>query len=76
MSAKWRIRADALDEARRMHGFTSDEKLAAELGMSGTAVRSLRRGITSPSIATLMKLRRLTGIPVEALVREEKPIAA
>lgn len=35
-----RIRAEALDQAREMHGFSSDEKLAAALGLSSTSVRN------------------------------------
>lgn len=60
----FRINPDALDEARRMHNLTSDEKLAAAMEMSATSIQNLRRGRTSPSIVTLMKLRKLTGISV------------
>ena len=72
----YRISPAALDEARRMHGLTSDEKLAAALGMSATAIRNLRRGESSPSVATLVKLRKLTGIPLEALITEHPELAA
>lgn len=65
------LNPSVLDQARTLHGFTSDEKLAAAIDMSGTAIRNLRHGRTSPSIATLMKLRKLTGIPVEALIVEQ-----
>lgn len=71
----FRINPDALDEARTLHGFTSDERLAAAMDMSGTAIRNLRKGETSPTITTLMKLRKLTGIPVEALLIETRPAA-
>nr|DAK57357.1 MAG TPA: helix-turn-helix domain protein [Caudoviricetes sp.] len=64
----YRLNESALDQARKLHGLTSDEKLAAVLGMSGTAVRNLRKGRSSPSVVTLFKLRELTGIPIEALV--------
>lgn len=66
-----RIRAEALDQAREMHGFSSDEKLAAALELSSTSVRNLRKGRSSPSISTLLRLRKLTGIPIEALLTEE-----
>lgn len=72
----YRINPDALDEAREMHGLTSDEKLAASLGMSATAIRNLRKGESSPSVATLVKLRKLTGIPLEALIVEHPELAA
>lgn len=68
----FRLKSSALDQARKLHGFTSDDQLAAAIGMSGSAIRSLRHGRTSPSVATLFKLRQLTGIPVEALVNQEE----
>ena len=67
----FRLNPSALDEARAMHGFTSDEKLAAAIGMTGAAIRNLRHGRTSPQVGTLMKLRRLTGIPLESMLIEE-----
>ena len=72
-----RLDPSALDDARTLHGFTSDERLAAAIGMSGTAIRNLRHGRTSPSVATLVRLRRLTGRPLDGLVIEtaEKPAA-
>ena len=72
-----RLDPSALDDARTIHGFTSDERLAAAIDMSGTAIRNLRHGRTSPSVATLVRLRRLTGRPMDGLVIEtaEKPAA-
>lgn len=66
-----RLNPSALDDARKLHGFTSDTRLAGALGMSESAVRNLRHGKSTPSIGTLMKLRKLTGIPVESMVIEE-----
>ena len=68
----FRLNPSALDEARNIHGFTSDERLATAMEMSGTAIRNLRHGRTSPSVATLMKLRKFTGIPMEALIVEQQ----
>ena len=72
-----RLDPSALDDARTLHGFTSDERLAAAIDMSGTAIRNLRHGRTSPSVATLVRLRRLTGRPLDGLVVEtaENPAA-
>ena len=67
----YRLKPSALDEARSVHGFTSDEKLAAAIDMTGTAIRNLRHGRASPKVETLMKLRKLTGIPLEALIVEQ-----
>lgn len=67
----FRLKPSVLDEARAMHGFTSDEKLAAAIDMTGTAIRNLRHGRTGPKVETLMKLRRLTGVPLESMLIEE-----
>lgn len=66
------LKTSALDKARSIHGFTSDEKLAAAMGMSGTSIRNLRHGRTSPTVETLMKLRKLTGLPLEAMLVEQQ----
>ena len=58
----------ALDDARVQHGITSDEKLAAALGLTGTTIRNLRSGRSTPSTATLVKLRSLTGRPLDGLI--------
>ena len=66
-----RLEPSALDDARALQGFTSDERLAAAIDMSGTAIRNLRHGRTSPRVATLVRLRRLTGRPLDGLVIEQ-----
>lgn len=68
----YQLDPSALDQARKLHRLTSDDQLAAALEMSGSAVRNLRHGRSSPSVGTLFKLRALTGIPIEALVNEEQ----
>lgn len=65
-----RIKASVLDQARKLHGLTSDEQLGAELGLSGTTVRNLRHGRTSPTLATVLKISRLAGVPIEGLIVE------
>lgn len=57
-----------LDEARARLGLPSDEKLGGRLELTGTTVRNLRHGRTSPSIATLVKLRALTGRTLDSLI--------
>lgn len=71
-----RLDPSALDDARALHGFTSDERLAGAIEMSGTAIRNLRHGRTSPSVATLVRLRRLTGRPLDGLIIESREPAA
>jgi hypothetical protein len=63
-----RLNAEVLDKARAAHGFTSDEQLAVHIGMSGAALRNLRNGRSAPSVATLVKLRTLTGQPLDSMV--------
>lgn len=58
----------ALDEARQIHRFTSDEKLGNALGISGQAVRNLRSRRSVPTVQTLLKLRELTKTPLDDLV--------
>lgn len=70
------LKPEVLDEARKINGFTSDDKLAAAMDMSGAAIRNLRHGRTSPLVGTLMKLRKLTGIPLEAMIVERAAVAA
>ena len=67
----FRLDPHVLDEARRLHGLTSDEKLAHEIEMSGTSIRDLRQARTGPTVGTLMKLRKLTGLPLEAMILEQ-----
>lgn len=66
------LKPSALDKARSIHGLTSDEKLAAAMNMSGTSIRNLRHGRTSPTVETLMKLRKLTDLPLEAMLVEQQ----
>nr|DAF94619.1 MAG TPA: putative transcriptional regulator [Siphoviridae sp. ctvph17]DAS81230.1 MAG TPA: putative transcriptional regulator [Caudoviricetes sp.]DAS85758.1 MAG TPA: putative transcriptional regulator [Caudoviricetes sp.] len=68
---KLRVRASVLDQARRLCGFTSDEQLGAELGLSSTTVRNLRHGRTSPTLITALKISRLAGVPIEGLIVEQ-----
>lgn len=65
-----RINPAVLNRARELKGFTSDEQLAVELGMSGAAIRNLRHGRTAPTIATALKIARFAGVPIEGLLVE------
>lgn len=71
-----RLDPTALDDARQLHDLTSDEKLAAAIGMTGVSIRNLRHGRTSPSVATLVKLRKLTGRPLDGLIITDKAVSA
>lgn len=63
----------ALDDARRILGLPSDEKLGARIGITGTTIRNLRHGRTSPSIGTLVKLRGVTGRSIDGLIVTKLP---
>ena len=54
-----------LDMARDLNEFTSDEKLAAEMGVSGTTVRNWRHGRATPSIERMMQLKKLSNLPLD-----------
>lgn len=74
-----RLNPEVLDTAREQRGFTSDEQLAAALGLSVGTIRNLRAGRTSPSLHTVIKIARLAGVPVEGLLittTDRRPAAA
>lgn len=70
-----KLNADLLDRARTTLGLTSDEKLAAHVGLSRNTIHGLRHGRTAPSASTLLKLSRATNIPMEEWLVEERPAA-
>lgn len=70
-----RLNSRLLDETRTKLGISSDEKLAAHLGLSRNTIHGLRHGRTAPSAETLLKLRRVTSIPMEDWLIEERPAA-
>jgi Predicted transcriptional regulators len=70
------LKSDALDKARQIHGLTSDEKLAATLGVTSQTVRNLRNGKYTPSVATLVRIRDLVGGPIDDLIVERKAESA
>lgn len=73
----YRLNPEILDRAREMHDLTSDEKLAAKINVSSSSIRNWRKGIKLPSVARLMILRDLTGVPLDnLLIPEENTTAA
>lgn len=66
----FQLNPTVLDRARELNGFTSDEKLSAEIGVSGTTVRNWRHGRAVPSVQRLMQLRTLTNLPLDNLLIE------
>ena len=58
-----RFNPRVLDEAREALNVTSDEKLAAELKVSGTTVRNWRHGRALPSVVHASELFKISGVP-------------
>lgn len=63
-----RINPDVLDAARHIDGLTSDEQLGGAIGKTGHTIRSWRSGKTAPNIAALMRLKQITGWPLDRMV--------
>ncbi|CAM5402659.1 helix-turn-helix domain-containing protein [Corynebacterium variabile] len=71
-----RLNPHVLDDARDRWGLTSDARLAAKLGVAPGTVGHLRKGDTEPTVRVLLKLRALTGWPLDGLVTEVEDTAA
>lgn len=68
-----RLNPQVLDRARSVDGLTSDEQLGAAIGKTGATIRAWRSGRTAPNIAALMRLKQITGIPLDQMVMREEP---
>ena len=60
--------ATVLDLAREKTGYGSDERLAAQIGVSGLTVRKWRKGEATPLLESLVRLQNITGLPLDAMV--------
>ncbi|MDH6199248.1 ribosome-binding protein aMBF1 (putative translation factor) [Mycobacterium frederiksbergense] len=63
-----RLNPEVLDKARRIEGLTSDEQLGGAIGKTGHTIRAWRAGTTVPNLVALMRLKQLTGIPLDQMV--------
>lgn len=63
-----RLDPKVLDEARRIDGLTSDEQLGGAIGKTGHTIRAWRSGSTVPNLAALMRLKQITGWPLDRMV--------
>ena len=71
-----RLNPEVLDRATEVTGSRSDDQLGqAFLNLTGATIRNYRAGRFSPSIATLMRLKQLTGIPLDRMVTEAEDAA-
>lgn len=74
MTGKYRIRPEVLDRARERHGMTSDEQLAAHIGVASGTIHRIRRGET-PSFATAILLLDAAGVTLAGIERTERAAA-
>lgn len=65
----------ALDQIRETHKITSDEKLAAKLGVTRGTIRNLRKG-HQPSLKAAKAVANLSGRTLDSLIIEISARAA
>lgn len=70
-----RLNPNVLDDAKTRWGL-SDARLADRLGISPNTLIRYRRGDSEPSLTVMVKLRSLTGWPLDGLVIESAADAA
>lgn len=68
----YRIRPEVIDQARQRLGVTSDEQLAARLGMTGGTVSRYRRG-RGHSFDNAVRILDAAGMPVSGVERVAAP---
>lgn len=73
----YRLRPAVLDIARDKTGSESDEQLGQNhLRKTGSTIRNWRTGKTTPDVVGLMRLRKITGIPLEEMLLEHEKHSA
>lgn len=73
----FQLNPDVLDKAISITGARSDDQLGqAFLNLTGATIRNYRAGKSAPTIATLMRLKQITGIPLDSMIAESQSIAA
>lgn len=66
-----RLNPKVLDRAIELTGSRSDDQLGqAFLNLTGMTLRNYRSGKSTPSIATLMRLKKITGMPLDQMVTD------
>lgn len=67
----YRLDPAVLDRAKQVTSATSDEQLGQQfLTKTGSTVRNYRTGKTAPDVVTLMRLREITGIPLDQMLQQ------
>ncbi|WP_312715528.1 hypothetical protein [Corynebacterium flavescens] len=68
-----RLNPEILDRAVELTGSRSDDQLGqAFLNLTGTTIRNYRAGKSMPTVVTLARLKKITGIPLDQMVIETK----
>lgn len=71
-----RLNPQVLDKAVELTGSRSDDQLGqAFLNLTGATIRNYRAGRSAPSIVTLMRLKAITGIPLDRMIIQEEVAA-
>lgn len=65
-----RLNPNVLDDCKTRWGLTTDSRLAEKLGIDARTLKAYRDGVTEPPVRILVKLRSLTGWPLDGLVIE------
>lgn len=74
---EYRLDPTVLDHAKTASGARSDEQLGQTfLYKTGATVRKWRRGDTAPDIVSLMRLKQITGRPVDTMMIHESAESA
>lgn len=66
----YRLRPEVVEAAMENTGATTDEELAYHLRRSVSTLRNWRSGRSAPDVAGVMRLFKLTGIPLESMLYE------
>ncbi|MBC3186395.1 transcriptional regulator [Corynebacterium sp. zg-331] len=74
---EYRLDPTVLDHAKAASGARSDEQLGQMfLYKTGETVRKWRRGATNPDVVSLMRLKNITGRPLDTMMIHESATAA
>ena len=74
---KIRLNSKVLDRAKELTGSRSDDQLGlAFLNLTGATIRNYRAGRSAPSVVTLMRLKEITGMPLDQMRSQDEAIAA
>lgn len=71
-----RLNTAALHEAADRAGDDSGTKISKRTGISEATVSRLTRGVTAPSLATLLQFRSVYRVPLDDLIDTDTEAAA